>query len=119
MQPEPQTKTHTSRSIYELFSSFQKPFLSSFDAPDFSGILEPWFGGGSILPETCTYKLTLTAVNVQKWDGTNWNSLGTTLDNDPSKIASNPAIAIDSSGTPIVTWNENQNIFVKRFNRIP
>jgi hypothetical protein len=59
-------------------------------------------------------------VHVKKWNGSNWTALGASLDNDPSKPASNPSIAIDSSNNPIVTWNENSaDIYVKRFNRIP
>jgi Bacterial Ig-like domain len=59
-------------------------------------------------------------VHVKKWNGSNWTALGASLDNDPSKPASNPSIAIDSSNNPIVTWNENNtDIYVKRFNRIP
>jgi hypothetical protein len=59
-------------------------------------------------------------VHVKKWNGSNWTALGASLDNDPSKPASNPSIAIDSSNNPVVTWIEDiGNIFVKRFNRIP
>jgi hypothetical protein len=59
-------------------------------------------------------------VYVKKWNGSSWIALGTSLDNELTKAASNPSIAIDANNNPMVTWNEDsQNVFVKRFNRIP
>jgi Bacterial Ig-like domain len=59
-------------------------------------------------------------IYVKKWNGSSWTLLGTILDTDPSKNASNPSVAIDSGGNPIVTWNESDgsanNIFVKKWN---
>lgn len=49
-----------------------------------------------------------------------WQSLGTQpLDANTNKIASNPSMALDSSGNPVVTWSESDgtsiNIYVKRW----
>jgi hypothetical protein len=63
---------------------------------------------------------TTLDIYVKKWNGTTWVSLGGHLDFDVSKNTSLPAIAIDASGNPIVTWQENDgntgNIYVKKWN---
>lgn len=59
-------------------------------------------------------------IYVKKWNGTTWVLLGGTLDFDTSKVTAFPSIALNSSGNPIVTWQENDgtsnNIYVKKWN---
>jgi len=63
-------------------------------------------------------------IYVKRWDGTTWQQVGATfLDANTNKYARDPAIALDSSGKPVVAWTEDDstsnNIYVKRLNRIP
>ncbi len=58
-------------------------------------------------------------VYVYKWNGTQWSPLGTAL-NTLSGAASNPAIAVSTSGNPVVTWTETNGttaqIFLQQWN---
>ena len=59
-------------------------------------------------------------IYVKRWDGTAWQQVGATfLDANPDQNAREPAIALDSSGKPVVAWTEtdgtSNNIYVKRW----
>jgi hypothetical protein len=59
-------------------------------------------------------------VYVKRWTGTTWEALGGALDIlESNNFATNPDIAVQSNGNPIVAWDENnttdQNIYVKRW----
>ncbi len=62
-----------------------------------------------------------TSANIyaKKWNGSAWVAQGAILDVNPNDSAFSPSLALDSSNNPFVTWNENSNVYVKRFNRIP
>jgi hypothetical protein len=59
-------------------------------------------------------------IYVKRWNGTSWLQLGSALDINLAKGAYYPSLALDSSGNPIVAWEEydgnNSNIYVKRWN---
>jgi hypothetical protein len=61
-------------------------------------------------------------ISVKRWTGTNWIYLGQYLNGSSAanSNASNPTLALDSSGNPVVAWSEFdgtvQNIYVQRFN---
>ncbi len=62
---------------------------------------------------------TSSNIYVKKLVGNTWTLVGTTfLDANTNQDASNPSIAIDSSGNPIVAWKESDgtssNIYVKK-----
>jgi hypothetical protein len=60
-----------------------------------------------------TYK-----IHAKKWDGNMWQKLGGVLNVKPTSAAYTPAVALDSSGNPIVAWTETvatSNIFVKKW----
>ncbi len=58
-------------------------------------------------------------VYAKRWTGTAWVLLASTpfgnLNVDPNQTSHNPHIGIDSSGSPIATWEEQQKIYVKRW----
>ncbi len=57
-------------------------------------------------------------LHVKKLVGTSWNPLGIPLDVNTNQNADFPAVAIDPSGNPIVTWSESdgtsRNIYAKK-----
>jgi hypothetical protein len=59
-------------------------------------------------------------IRVKRWSGSNWVSLGSTLDKVLSQSATEVSLAIDNTGFPVVTWQEGrglaQDIIVKRWN---
>jgi Bacterial Ig-like domain len=64
-------------------------------------------------------------IYVKRWNGTSWVQFGSSsLNIDPTKDAQNPSIALDSSGNPIISWDEfgagfavsTFNVYVKRWN---
>ncbi len=61
-------------------------------------------------------------VFVKRWTGASWVLVGAgTVNQDATKAAYTPALALDSSGNPVLAWGENvgtsiQNVFVKRWN---
>jgi hypothetical protein len=69
-----------------------------------------------VLPPQCTGQ----GIFVKRWDGTNWQQLGTLLDISNNKTAREPKIVLNSAGNPVVTWTEqvgtSTNIYVKRWN---
>jgi hypothetical protein len=62
---------------------------------------------------------TTDNIYVKHWNGTSWTQLGTTLDVNTNQYARNPSLALDSSGNPVVSWQEwdgtSYNIYVKRW----
>jgi hypothetical protein len=69
-----------------------------------------------VLPPQCTGQ----GIFVKRWDGTNWQQLGTLLDISNNKTAREPKIVLNSAGNPVVTWTEqvgtSTNIYVERWN---
>ena len=64
---------------------------------------------------------TSNNIYVKKWNGTAWALVGTTfLDVNSNQPATNPSLALDSSGFPTVAWSEKDatsyNIYVKKWN---
>jgi hypothetical protein len=59
-------------------------------------------------------------IYVKRWNGTSWVQLGSFLDFDSFRLSTNPSLALDSSGNPVVSWQESDgtssNIYVKRWN---
>jgi hypothetical protein len=62
---------------------------------------------------------TSTNIYVKRWNGSGWVQLGTFLDANTNKNVDNPTITVDSSGNPVVSWEESDgtsaNIYVKRW----
>jgi hypothetical protein len=65
-------------------------------------------------------------IYVKRWNGTSWVQLGTSLDVNTNKNATDPSLALDSSGNPTVSWFEDDgtaplpvlttyNLYVKRW----
>jgi hypothetical protein len=59
-------------------------------------------------------------VFVQRWDGNGWRLIGRALNLDPTREASEPSLALDKTGNPVVTWAEHiangaDNVFVSRW----
>ena len=66
------------------------------------------------------YDLVTQNIFVKRLNGTAWQLVGTTsLNVNPSRGVNSPSLKLDSSGKPIVAWNEedgtSQNIYVKRW----
>jgi hypothetical protein len=61
-------------------------------------------------------------VYVKRWTGSSWQQLGGALDSDINQPATNPSLALDSSGNPTVSWENydgtSSNIYVTRWNGI-
>jgi hypothetical protein len=59
-------------------------------------------------------------IYVKRWNGTSWLQLGGELNIDAGRQAFNPSLALDSSGNPVVSWQERDgisySIYVKRWN---
>ncbi len=59
-------------------------------------------------------------IYVKRWNGSSWQFLGGALDTSAANWAFQPAIAIDSTNSPVVAWEEQNagkiNIYVKRWN---
>jgi Bacterial Ig-like domain/Bacterial Ig domain len=60
-------------------------------------------------------------IYVKRWNGTSWVQFeSSSLNIDPTKDAQNPSIALNSSGNPIISWDEfgvgSFNVYVKRWN---
>jgi hypothetical protein len=61
-------------------------------------------------------------IRVKKWDGNTWTNVGDPLNGSTATgtSASDPSLALDSSGNPVVAWLESdgsvRTIFVQRFN---
>lgn len=60
-------------------------------------------------------------IYVKRWDGSAWTQVGGKLDVSSAQNAFTPAIALDSSGNPVVAWNEAGtgsagSVYVKRWN---
>jgi hypothetical protein len=67
---------------------------------------------------------TPSALNVRRSSGASWVMMGTSLNVNAAKEAVFPAVALDKTGTPWVSWLEvfdltKLNVHVKRLNRIP
>lgn len=65
---------------------------------------------------------TVTDIRVKRWDGTTWTNVGNVLSGSstPNSNASDPSLALDASGNPVVAWSERDgtnrsNIYVQRF----
>lgn len=63
-------------------------------------------------------------IYVHHWNGSAWDKVGQTFpDVNPNDNANNPSLALDAKGKPVVSWDEgtgtSNNIYVKRYNRIP
>jgi hypothetical protein len=62
---------------------------------------------------------TNSNIYVKRWNGTSWVQLGSALDVNITRDAFAPSLALDSSGNPVVSWNEfdgtSNNIYVKRW----
>jgi len=51
----------------------------------------------------------IPSLNIRRWDGTAWSSLGgaaSALNVDPAMAASQPQVRLDGAGNPVVTWVE-------------
>ncbi len=60
-------------------------------------------------------------IYVKRWNGSAWTQIGSQLDVNSNQEAYTPSIALDSSGNPVVAWNEadtnsSGSIYVKRWN---
>ena len=66
-------------------------------------------------------------IYVKRWNGTSWVQMGGILDVDPNEYAFDSSLALDSSGNPVVSWDEcitynssfgrceSANVYVKRW----
>jgi hypothetical protein len=58
---------------------------------------------------------------VKRWSGGAWTQLGDTLNFDPTQDALEPTLALDTSGNPVVAWQESfdnrsaYRVYVKRW----
>ena len=74
------------------------------------------------VPYVAWYEVTTTVgprkddVFVKRWNGSNWEQVGSSLDVMTDNDANNPSIAIDSDNAPVVSWSEEGDIRVKRWN---
>jgi hypothetical protein len=64
---------------------------------------------------------SINKIYVQRFNGTAWVSVGSGVLNAVGSPATNPSLALNSSGNPTVAWQEgpfsnNSNIYVQRFN---
>ena len=61
-------------------------------------------------------------IYVKRWTGTSWVQVGGILDANTNQYAYNPSLALDASGNPVVSWQEDDgtgtswDIYVKRWN---
>jgi hypothetical protein len=62
-------------------------------------------------------------IRVKKWTGSSWANVGSGVLSASSAAGSDafaPSLSLDSSGNPVVAWNESDglvnNIYVQRFN---
>jgi hypothetical protein len=62
---------------------------------------------------------TSTNIYVKSWNGSAWQAVGGALDTALANNASHASLALDSSGNPVVAWQEvgagSSNIYVKRW----
>lgn len=60
---------------------------------------------------------TSSDINVKRWNGSSWDWLSDL--NRPVSLSINPSLSIDSMDIPIVAWQENDTIRVKRLSSNP
>jgi hypothetical protein len=76
---------------------------------------------GSFAPHVAFSESDGTSSNiyVKQFDGNDWQAVGGALDKTLANNASNPSLALDSTGKPVVAWQEvvsgSSNIYVKRW----
>ncbi|GIW31891.1 MAG: hypothetical protein KatS3mg071_2065 [Meiothermus sp.] len=62
-------------------------------------------------------------IYIKRWNGTGWVQLGSFLDANTNQDAYYPSLVLDTSGNPVVAWNERDgtafSIYTKRQNRLP
>ncbi len=74
--------------------------------------------------EGVDYANSRLTIFVKRWNGSSWIQLGTVRVDKLNSYASNPSLALDSSGNPVVSWHEIDNtvsphvgdIYVKHWN---
>lgn len=54
-------------------------------------------------------------IYVKRWNGSSWVQLGGILDVNPNQNAFDSRLALDSSGNPVVSWRESNQLNVKRW----
>jgi hypothetical protein len=78
-------------------------------------------GAGNPVVAWSEFDGSINKIYVQRFNGTAWVSVGAGVLNAVGSPATNPSLALNSSGNPTVAWQEgpfsnSSNIYVQRFN---
>lgn len=112
---------------YDPATSTWNPLGGPLDMDTFNSATQPSVGlNSSNRPIVAWSELGSSGddeqVYVKEWDGTDWVSLGGSLNVSPTLFGQNPDIAIDPTGKPYVAWVEigpmglAPDIYVKHWN---